>query len=151
MFVLFSTLKSRNLLHEFIQYIEVRHHTHLDLLGPHAATVLTRCSLCFQSNKVVLLEDLASHFGMRTQDAISRLQDLLADGSLTGQLLARLDVSSHDVLPSVTNCSVSPRSDRRPREVHLHHPGGAGLRGPVHQTEGPGLHHGAGPGQQLPH
>uniref|UniRef100_W5LZ62 DDRGK domain-containing protein 1 n=2 Tax=Lepisosteus oculatus TaxID=7918 RepID=W5LZ62_LEPOC len=34
--------------------------------------------------KVVLLEDLASHFGMRTQDAISRLQDLIADGSLTG-------------------------------------------------------------------
>lgn len=50
--------QSRNLLQEFIQYIE--------------------------SSKVVLLEDLASHFGMRTQDAISRLQDLLADGSLTG-------------------------------------------------------------------
>lgn len=38
-----------------------------------------------QTSKVVLLEDLASHFGMRTQDAISRLQDLLASGSLTGQ------------------------------------------------------------------
>lgn len=50
--------QSRNLLQEFIQYIE--------------------------SSKVVLLEDLASHFGMRTQDAIARLQDLLADGSLTG-------------------------------------------------------------------
>ncbi|KAF1371908.1 hypothetical protein PFLUV_G00274330 [Perca fluviatilis] len=50
--------QSRNLLQEFIQYIE--------------------------SSKVVLLEDLASHFGMRTQDAISRLQDLLAEGSLTG-------------------------------------------------------------------
>ncbi|KAF7655140.1 hypothetical protein LDENG_00060080, partial [Lucifuga dentata] len=50
--------ESRNLLQEFIHYIE--------------------------SSKVVLLEDLASHFGMRTQDAISRLQDLLADGSLTG-------------------------------------------------------------------
>ncbi|KAG9338298.1 hypothetical protein JZ751_025969 [Albula glossodonta] len=37
-----------------------------------------------QDSKVVLLEDLASHFGMRTQDAISRLQDLMADGSLTG-------------------------------------------------------------------
>ncbi|CAL8301010.1 DDRGK domain-containing protein 1-like [Gadus morhua] len=33
---------------------------------------------------VVLLEDLASLFGMRTQDAIARLQDLLAEGSLTG-------------------------------------------------------------------
>ncbi|KAF0021825.1 hypothetical protein F2P81_025922 [Scophthalmus maximus] len=50
--------QSRNLLQEFIQHIE--------------------------SSKVVLLEDLASHFGMRTQDAISRLQDLLAEGSLTG-------------------------------------------------------------------
>ncbi|XP_051283265.1 DDRGK domain-containing protein 1 [Dicentrarchus labrax] len=50
--------QSRNLLQEFIQYIE--------------------------SSKVVLLEDLASQFGMRTQDAISRLQDLLAEGSLTG-------------------------------------------------------------------
>ncbi|XP_019957816.2 DDRGK domain-containing protein 1 [Paralichthys olivaceus] len=50
--------QSRNLLQEFIEYIE--------------------------SSKVVLLEDLASHFGMRTQDAISRLQDLLAEGSLTG-------------------------------------------------------------------
>ncbi|XP_038136903.1 DDRGK domain-containing protein 1-like [Cyprinodon tularosa] len=34
--------------------------------------------------KVVLLEDLASHFGMRTQDAIARLQDLLSEGTLTG-------------------------------------------------------------------
>ncbi|KAK6492515.1 DDRGK domain-containing protein 1-like isoform X1 [Huso huso] len=34
--------------------------------------------------KVVLLEDLASHFGLRTQDAIDRLQDLIADGTLTG-------------------------------------------------------------------
>lgn len=34
---------------------------------------------------MVLLEDLASHFGMRTQDAISRLQELLAEGSLTGR------------------------------------------------------------------
>ncbi|XP_056882574.1 DDRGK domain-containing protein 1-like [Takifugu flavidus] len=50
--------QSRNLLKEFIQYIE--------------------------DNKVVLLEDLASQFGMRTQDAIERLQTLLADGCLTG-------------------------------------------------------------------
>ncbi|XP_068928501.1 DDRGK domain-containing protein 1 isoform X1 [Petaurus breviceps papuanus] len=34
--------------------------------------------------KVVLLEDLASHVGLRTQDAINRVQDLLADGTLTG-------------------------------------------------------------------
>ncbi|XP_066567890.1 DDRGK domain-containing protein 1 isoform X2 [Amia ocellicauda] len=50
--------ETQNLLQEFIQYIK--------------------------ASKVVLLEDLASHFKMRTQDAISRLQDLIADGSLTG-------------------------------------------------------------------
>ncbi|XP_033833455.1 DDRGK domain-containing protein 1-like [Periophthalmus magnuspinnatus] len=50
--------QSRNLLQEFIQYIE--------------------------NSKVVLLEDLASHFEMRTQDAIKRVQELLADGLLTG-------------------------------------------------------------------
>ncbi|KAG7476563.1 hypothetical protein MATL_G00084310 [Megalops atlanticus] len=53
-----SEQESRSLLQEFIQYVK--------------------------DSKVVLLEDLASHFGMRTQDAISRLQDLMADGSLTG-------------------------------------------------------------------
>uniref|UniRef100_A0A8D0GHL0 DDRGK domain-containing protein 1 n=1 Tax=Sphenodon punctatus TaxID=8508 RepID=A0A8D0GHL0_SPHPU len=37
-----------------------------------------------KSTKVVLLEDLASHLGLRTQDAINRIQDLLADGTLTG-------------------------------------------------------------------
>ncbi|PWA16736.1 DDRGK domain-containing protein 1-like [Gambusia affinis] len=50
--------QSRTLLQDFIEYI--------------------------QTSKVVLLEDLASHFGMRTQDAIARLQDLLAEGALTG-------------------------------------------------------------------
>lgn len=50
--------ESRNLLQEFIDYVK--------------------------KSKVVLLEDLASHFGMRTQDAIARLQDLMAQGSLTG-------------------------------------------------------------------
>ncbi|XP_055504036.1 DDRGK domain-containing protein 1 isoform X1 [Leucoraja erinacea] len=39
-----------------------------------------------KKNKVVLLEDLASHFGLRTPDAISRLQELIAEGSLTGVL-----------------------------------------------------------------
>ncbi|KAJ6658619.1 hypothetical protein lerEdw1_020007 [Lerista edwardsae] len=37
-----------------------------------------------KSAKVVLLEDLASHLGIRTQDAISRVQDLMTDGTLTG-------------------------------------------------------------------
>lgn len=53
-----TELESQNLLQEFIQYIK--------------------------DSKVVLLEDLASHFGMRTQDAIARLHDLIAEGSLTG-------------------------------------------------------------------
>lgn len=37
-----------------------------------------------KSTKVVLLEDLASHMGLRTQEAINRVQDLMADGTLTG-------------------------------------------------------------------
>ncbi|XP_025056474.1 DDRGK domain-containing protein 1 [Alligator sinensis] len=37
-----------------------------------------------KSTKVVQLEDLASHLGLRTQDAINRIQDLMADGTLTG-------------------------------------------------------------------
>ncbi|XP_042639552.1 DDRGK domain-containing protein 1 [Orycteropus afer afer] len=37
-----------------------------------------------KQSKVVLLEDLASHVGLRTQDTISRIQDLLAEGTLTG-------------------------------------------------------------------
>ncbi|XP_075711878.1 DDRGK domain-containing protein 1 isoform X2 [Rhinoderma darwinii] len=35
-------------------------------------------------SKVVILEDLGAHFGLRAQDAISRIQDLLADASITG-------------------------------------------------------------------
>lgn len=53
-----SEQESRNLLQEFIDYVK--------------------------TSKVVLLEDLASHFEMRTQDAIARLQDLMAQGFLTG-------------------------------------------------------------------
>ncbi|NWI85104.1 DDRGK protein, partial [Pitta sordida] len=37
-----------------------------------------------KKTKVIQLEDLASHLGLRTQDAINRIQDLLADGTLTG-------------------------------------------------------------------
>nr|KAF6358082.1 DDRGK domain containing 1 [Pipistrellus kuhlii] len=37
-----------------------------------------------KQSKVVLLEDLASQVGLRTQDTINRIQDLLADGTLTG-------------------------------------------------------------------
>nr|XP_014344756.1 PREDICTED: DDRGK domain-containing protein 1 [Latimeria chalumnae] len=50
--------QSRSLLQEFVDYIK--------------------------SSKVVLLEDLGSHFGLRTQDAINRLQELIAEGTLTG-------------------------------------------------------------------
>ncbi|XP_035750941.1 DDRGK domain-containing protein 1 isoform X2 [Egretta garzetta] len=37
-----------------------------------------------EKTKVIQLEDLASHLGLRTQDAINRIQDLMADGILTG-------------------------------------------------------------------
>ncbi|XP_053314077.1 DDRGK domain-containing protein 1 [Spea bombifrons] len=37
-----------------------------------------------KNSKVVILEDLGAHFGLRAQDAINRIQDLLADGSITG-------------------------------------------------------------------
>jgi len=37
-----------------------------------------------KSTKVIFLEDLASHFGLRTQEAIDRVQTLLQDGTLTG-------------------------------------------------------------------
>ncbi|XP_062991466.1 DDRGK domain-containing protein 1 [Elgaria multicarinata webbii] len=45
---------------------------------------LTELLEYIKSAKVVLLEDLASHLGIRTQDAINRVQDLMADGTLTG-------------------------------------------------------------------
>uniref|UniRef100_UPI00358F9508 DDRGK domain-containing protein 1 n=1 Tax=Myxine glutinosa TaxID=7769 RepID=UPI00358F9508 len=53
-----SEQESQNLLQDFIDYI-----MHM---------------------KVVVLEDLASHFGLKTQDAILRIQTLLAEGRLTG-------------------------------------------------------------------
>ncbi|PKU48481.1 ddrgk domain-containing protein 1 [Limosa lapponica baueri] len=37
-----------------------------------------------KKTKVIQLEDLASHLGLRTQEAINRIQDLMADGTLTG-------------------------------------------------------------------
>ena len=39
--------------------------------------------------KVVLLEELAAQFGLKTQDAIDRLQTLIADGNLSGQSARR--------------------------------------------------------------
>lgn len=53
-----STDDSENQLQQFIQYIK--------------------------DTKVVLLEDIASHFGLRTQQAIDRVQDLLRDEQITG-------------------------------------------------------------------
>lgn len=37
-----------------------------------------------KQSKVVLLEDLASQVGLHTQDTINRIQDLLAEGTITG-------------------------------------------------------------------
>ncbi|XP_060075499.1 DDRGK domain-containing protein 1-like [Ylistrum balloti] len=53
-----ADLSSQSLLQEFIDHIK--------------------------TSKVVMLEDLASHFKIRTQDAIDRVQDLVAEGRLTG-------------------------------------------------------------------
>ena len=50
-----------------------------DLLGRFVEHVRT--------TKIVLLEELAATFGLKTQDAIDRLQKLVADGTLTGQNL----------------------------------------------------------------
>lgn len=38
----------------------------------------------FQENKVVVLDELALKFKLKTQVTIDRLQSLLDDGSLTG-------------------------------------------------------------------
>ncbi|XP_069140360.1 DDRGK domain-containing protein 1-like [Argopecten irradians] len=53
-----ADLNSQSLLQEFIDHIK--------------------------TSKVVMLEDLASHFKIRTQDAIDRIQELVAEGRLTG-------------------------------------------------------------------
>ncbi|XP_029449719.1 DDRGK domain-containing protein 1 [Rhinatrema bivittatum] len=45
---------------------------------------LTKFIDYIKTSKVVILEDLGSHFGLRAQDAISRIQDLLSNGTLTG-------------------------------------------------------------------
>lgn len=37
-----------------------------------------------QANKVVVLEDLATHFKLKTQAVIDRITELQADGTLTG-------------------------------------------------------------------
>jgi actin-related protein len=49
-----------------------------------AANKLQQFIQYIENEKVVLLEDLAAHFQMRTQDAISRLQDLLNQETLVG-------------------------------------------------------------------
>ena len=41
--------------------------------------------LILQETKVVLLEDLAAHFKMKTQDTIDRVTKLSAEGLLTGK------------------------------------------------------------------
>lgn len=38
----------------------------------------------FQENKVIVLDELALKFKLKTQVAIDRIQSLMEDGSLTG-------------------------------------------------------------------
>nr|XP_008116042.1 PREDICTED: LOW QUALITY PROTEIN: DDRGK domain-containing protein 1 [Anolis carolinensis] len=54
------------------------------LTEEQSQSFLTELLDYIKSAKVVLLEDLASYLGIRTQDAINRVQDLMADGTLTG-------------------------------------------------------------------
>ncbi|KAK2109694.1 DDRGK domain-containing protein 1 [Saguinus oedipus] len=51
---------------------------------PYAQSFLTEFINYIKQSKVVLLEDLASQVGLRTQDTINRIQDLLAEGTVTG-------------------------------------------------------------------
>jgi hypothetical protein len=48
-------------------------------------TLLLTCFVVFQDKKVVMLEDLACQFGLRTQDAINRLQVLQDSEQITGE------------------------------------------------------------------
>ena len=51
----------------------------------------------FQKTKVVLLEELACQFGLRTQDAIERLQSLQEMERITGTGLSNVKNLSTDV------------------------------------------------------
>lgn len=44
-------------------------------------------NLTFQENKVIILDELALKFKLKTQVAIDRIQSLLEQGSLTGNFL----------------------------------------------------------------
>ncbi|XP_015600891.1 DDRGK domain-containing protein 1 [Cephus cinctus] len=54
-------------------------------------------------NKVVVLEDLAAHFGLRTVNVIERIQDLQTEGNLTGVIddRGKFIYISHDELEAV--------------------------------------------------
>lgn len=41
----------------------------------------------FQENKVIVLDELALKFKLKTQVVIDRIQSLLEEGSLTGMLI----------------------------------------------------------------
>lgn len=49
----------------------------------------------FQENKVVILDELALKFKLKTQVAIDRVQSLLEDGLLTGKFIK---ISCYDVI-----------------------------------------------------
>lgn len=52
--------------------------------GIVSCLVTARPLSLFQATKVVLLEDLAAHFKLKTQEAIDRVNQLQEDGELTG-------------------------------------------------------------------
>uniref|UniRef100_A0A8C5INZ3 DDRGK domain-containing protein 1 n=1 Tax=Junco hyemalis TaxID=40217 RepID=A0A8C5INZ3_JUNHY len=88
-----------------------------------------------KKTKVIQLEDMASHLGLRTQDAINRIQDLMADGTLTGTgprewlELGQGDLwRSGKVLPP-EGAGHCPKSAKAPGESGPHSQGCPGIFG----------------------
>ena len=54
---------------------------------------------------MVLLEDLACHFGLRTQEAINRLQSLQEMGRVTGTELYKLKLATVQLIVKFIWCT----------------------------------------------
>jgi DDRGK domain-containing protein 1 len=104
--------EKENLLQEFIDYIK--------------------------NNKVVVLEDLAAHFKLKTQAAIDRIVDLQKENRLSGGESCQFWI--HQKMTILSSFS----SDRRSRKVHLHFGGRTKSCGQIHQATRPCFHHRTG-------
>lgn len=67
----------QNMLQEFINFVKVSK-------SSYKVIKILILSFTFQSNKVVVLEDLAVQFKLKTQAAIDRIVELQKDGRLSG-------------------------------------------------------------------